>query len=525
MKNTIYILIFSFITLLSSCNKDLGHYDYVDVDSLQLSNFPDTLEIKVGDALKYSPTLQSSLSPVDESVLAFEWVIFDRSNPNASEKKKILGKTRDLDLVPLLVAGTYPGYLTINNKETGNIWTYSFTLNITGAFGKYGWFILSDTDEQARLDFVQDDPKNWHSYPIMYRDLNKLIPNAVDGSPLEFVGKPRSLASIYNQDVVATLAKNYLYINTDINTYKINVSDGMLYNTTTYNFLNETASGSPKSADKMIGIGAGKSFAIKDNNIYSLYYVMQKYYNVPINSALSGETYRISDMVAMPMGNTNGNMITFDLDNRRLMKLNLQSANAVPLTSEGQAADVSDLKKDLVWLGQTSAFGGQAIAILKDENKYFLLRMTFTESAGFSVSSMKDITDTFTDISNAKHFAVDNLYGYVFYATDNKVYQYDMDANLLKVAKDLTGRKITLIKFATFSSNLTIGGPGFNNQLPRLEPAAYSLIIGSHDANSPNTSGKVEFWRVNGLMGALTESFKPFEGMGKVVDVVYSDVY
>ena len=99
-----------------------------------------------------------------------------------------------------------------------------------------------------------------------------------------------------------------------------------------------------------------------------------------------------------------------------------------------------------------------------------------------------------------------------------------MDAKVLKVAKEYAGREITLLKFQTFTSNLKPGNTGFEKNKVRLEPIAYSLIVGSHEQNNPTSSGRVDFLRVNGLMGALTESIKPFEGMGKVVDVVYTDI-
>jgi len=524
MKHIFYTSIFLIITLFSSCNKDLGHYDYVDADSLLVTNLEESMTIKIGDILKFSPELKSTVHTLDESQLTFEWSVFDRSNPDAKQRRKIISRERDLNVVPKLAVGDYPGYFTIRNEVTQNIWTYRFKLSITGAFGKYGFFVLSDQDGNAHLDYFQDNPEKWNSFPIAYRDFNRLLPNEIDGKTLELVGKPKSLTSASNLDQVVRLGKNYLYVNTEQHTYKINVSDGMLYNTILYNFINETAAGLPSSADKVIGVSSGQSFAIKDNNIYSLYNVMQKFYNVPINSYPSGGTFKMSEMLAMPMGNSGGNMMVFNMDKKSLMKLNLLAANAIPLTSEGSGVDVSNLQMDLVWLGQTSAFGGQAIAILKDESKYHLLRMTFTESGGFVVNSMTDITDTFTDIAQAKHFAVDNLYGYIFYATDNKIYQYDMDSKVFKLAKEFSGRKISLIKFTTFSSNLKVGGVGFNRQLERLEPVAYSLIVGSYQENKPNDSGRVDFLRVNGLMGALTESIKPFEGMGKVVDVVYTDI-
>ncbi len=525
MKKILYISILFLIVFCASCNKDLGNYDYVDVDSLKIGNIHllDTLKIGLGQPVNFIPEFENKLNQIDEADLEYEWVAFDNSIVSGPEKKRVLCKTRNFEVIPALVVGTYPCYLKVRNKKTGSIWIYDFTLKISGKFEKYGWFVLSDKNSQSHLDYFQDDPTNWNTYPVEYRDFNVLLKNEIDGSTLDLAGKPVSLANFHNQDVITRAAKNYLYINTENKTYKINVTDGMLYNTTKYSFTNETSAGKPNSANKLFGFSSGQSIAIKDNNIYSMYYIYQKSYNIPINTNPDGTGYRISEYIAAPMGNVYSNTLIYDIDNRRFMTFNYASQYATPLSSEGQALDVRNTNMDMVWMQHTLAFNGQAIAVMKNATNYFLVRMTFGEDASFAVNSVTDITTTFPGIASASCFAVDHLYGYVFYAANNKIYQYDMDAKVLKVAKEYTGREITLLKFQTFTSNLKPGNTGFDRNKVRLEPVAYSLIVGSHEQSNPTSSGRVDFLRVNGLMGTLTESFNPFEGMGKVVDVVYTD--
>lgn len=523
MKTSSTLILCFFIALFSSCNKDLGNYDYIEADSLLVTNLKDTIAIKLGENLKFAPNLASKTNQINQENLSFEWVAYDKSQVEANKRRKILSTKKDIDVLPVLTIGTYPVYLSITDNETGSIWTYPFTLNIKGAYQKYGWFVLSDIADKGHLSFIEDNPEKWNSYPKTYHDFQNVLFSELDGSPLAINGKPKSLVNHTNMNAVIRAAKNYLYINTSEGTTLINVSDGMLYNPTQYAFINETASGNPTSADREFVFTAGSAMAMKNGDLYSMHYVMQTYYNVPVNNEASGKTYKLSPFVALPMGNAGGNILLFDIEAKRFMTYKHGSARAAALSSEGQAIDVTNTQMDLVWMGHTLAFDGQAIAVMKDKaGKLFLLRMTYTANAVFRVESLTELDATFTDINQAKHFAVDNLYGYFFYATDNKLYQYDLDAKVLKLAKDYAGRKITLLK-APHQAALKPGTPNFTKYQERLEPILFSIIVGSNTESAPTNSGKLEVLRVSPLMGPLKESFKPFEGMGKIVDAVYID--
>src|SRR5690606_14219920 len=208
MKKILYISILFLIVFCASCNKDLGNYDYVDVDSLKIGNIHllDTLKIGLGQPVNFIPEFENKLNQIDEADLEYEWVAFDNSIVSGPEKKRVLCKTRNFEVIPALVVGTYPCYLKVRNKKTGSIWIYDFTLKISGKFEKYGWFVLSDKNSQSHLDYFQDDPTNWNTYPVEYRNFNVLLKNEIDGSTLDLAGKPVSLANFHNQAVITRAA-------------------------------------------------------------------------------------------------------------------------------------------------------------------------------------------------------------------------------------------------------------------------------------------------------------------------------
>jgi len=524
MKNLLIIQVLLAVLMLSSCNKDLGNYNYVTLDSLLVADLPDTLNLTIGQEIDLDPTVSSQHNQIDISELKFQWDIFDPSIIPASESRFIIGNEKHLIIIPKLMVGKYPAYLKITQQSTGRSWTHRFIVNIEGKFGPYGWFILSDKNKKAHLDYFQDDQNNWNSNGTVYRDINNFWLDENTKSPLVLEGEPKSMEIYLNRDAVATAQKIYLYVNTSNNTYKINQTDGFTVNFLKYNFRNETASGNPSSADSIVAYSSFMSHAIKDNNLYAYYFMVSKYYNVPVNSDANGKIYRISPFICAPMDNSLMYAMFYDMDNRRFMRSNYSSARGGEVGITGENFNSSNTGMDLVWMGHTMAFNGQAVAIMKKNNQYYLLRMTFTTTGSVAFHSLTEITTSLTEITQANHFVVDNKYGYLFYTANDKLYQYDMDAKVLKVAKELNGRKVSMLKVERLIS-LSPSSPGTINNQTRMDPVLNSLLLGTYDESNPSSSGKVEFLHVQGLMGTLKQTIDPMEGFGKVVDVQYTDRY
>lgn len=523
MKKNLLIMLFFASVLAVSCNKDLGNYSYSELDQMAIADFPDTVNIKVGDELLISPNLTLGNGAYNPEEFTYEWYSYDYSTGNDSKARIFLGKELTLKTIPKMLVGQYRSYLKVTHVTTGRIWSYKYILNIDGTFGKVGWFVLSAKDEKAHLDYFQDDPKNWNSNGTVYRDINTFWNDQITNTSIDFQGEPVSMEIFYNRDPVVPAVKSYLYVNTKSQTYKINQSDGFTYNSVKNNFKNETASGSPASAEFLSPSDDFASLAYKDNNIYSYYYMLNKYYNVPLNNNPNGTVYRVAPFIAMPMGNFYLYSMYYDMDAKRFMRTFYTSARGTVVNFQSGDFSTADTKMDMVWMSHTAAFNGQTVAILKKDSQYFLVRINFTANGAVSLHSVTDVTSILTDLSSAKHFALDNKYGYLFYVANDKLYQFEMDTKTLKVAKNLNGRKVSLLK----SERLVRLHPssGYSiNFTARMDPVLYSIILGTYDEGSPNTSGKVEFLHVQGLMGDLIQTIKPMEGFGIVKDVQYTDM-
>ena len=523
MKKITFLALFVLL-LTASCNKDLGNYNYSTLDSLQLNEFPDTIKIQVGQEVAVVPNIVTNNETFDKQELTFQWYAYNLNVPDKTKARINLGTSSELKLVPKMSVGTYPCYLRITQPSSGRTWTYGFTLIIEGKIGKIGFFILSEKDKQAHLDYFQDDPNNWNSFGTIYRDINLFWNNPVTSQPLSFEGEPRTM------EVYATRRDAYskqitsLFINVGNHSHLVNQSDGFTYDPVTFDFKYLSAGGNPEYADNIIAADALASIAFKDNNIYMYAFGFNKYYNVPLNANPDGSLYPVSPYVAMPLNNNYMYTMIFDNQAKRFMSFYMYDAVAKPVMSEITGFKPSNTGMDLVYLGHTMAFNGQAVAIMKKDNKYFLVRFTFTTMGTILPISILDVTSSLTDVAQATNFALDNKYGYLFYSANDKLYQYDMDAKQLKVAKNLNGKKVSLLKSERIL-NMHLNSPYSTSiNKVRMEPLHYSIILGTYDEGSPNTSGKVEFLHVQGLMGDLIQTIKPMEGFGIVKDVQYTDM-
>lgn len=507
-----------FVLLLMGCRKDLGNYEYREINELEIGSINDSYEVALGSSPNIVPELLfSKAGEHKDENYTYEWI---SHNPKVTPEisKKVIHQERNLDVVPELGVGDYIVYYKVTEKSTGISWQRRFTLKIFGEYKKSGWFILNDIEGQARLDYYEDNSANWHSYPKIYRDITNLILDPLTARPMKLIGKPKFLASFTNRvqgipTASASANKYFVYIGTEGSTEKINITDGFIWKEAGYAFVNETSSGNPTVVDHIFPVGAAMAFAVANGNLYSTFYTGRVYYGVPLNQLTTGETFPISSHIAIPYSMTT---LMFDTKNKRFLRSSGEYNRYASVLPAGNF-DPNGLNKDLVWMGYTSAFTGQAVAILKDGGqRIYLARMGLTTAGAFSAIALEDVTDRLTGIKDADHFTMEEQYGYFFYSVGSKIYQYDMDTKQVKMVKDYGSRKVSMLKTNRTMSRITT-----TNEARYTSPK-YAVIVGTYDEASPNDSGTLDFLRIPGLMGSIS-TYYSFDGLGKVIDITYSE--
>lgn len=508
----------------SGCRKDVGNYEYKPVDSLDIGNMVRTYRYIIGTKASITPELNFLQGTnFDESDYSFEWDTY----AGTTGTKKVIHNGRNLDIDLPLPIGQYRMYYVVTQKSTGISWQKRIELEVYGTFQPSGWFVLNDVNGKARLDYFQEDRDNWNTFPVVYRDFTALIKDVNTGDALELEGKPVSLAAFRNKDAINTSQNYRLYINTDKKTEWIDIAAGFTWDKLRHSFTNETVSGEPGFVPNIYPGTGGGAYAYKDHQLY-LYHYLYSLYGTPINRiAGTPGTFPISEYFAAPV-NSFMHAVFFDTQGKRFLRSNYNSSSATVLNVSGQGLNLAAVDKDLVWMGSTRVFNGQVAAVLKDNNnQFFLARIAFpyptatSTAINLSVISYENVTDRLPGIATADKFMLDQQYGYLFYVSGNKLYQYDMDNKVAKVAKDYGNRKISLLK----GNTLTVFSPSnIPSLLARLGCPGFGIIVGSNDEQNPETSGMVDFYQAPALMGNLTFYTNSFTGLGKVVDVQYSEL-
>lgn len=134
---------------LSSCFKDKGSYDYVDINEIAISELggPYNLLFKV-DVLKIEPKLDFTMDTKDPNRYSYEWkAVASGANNNPSA---ILGNERNLNYLVSLLPGTYNIYFKVHDKQTDVLWMKSTPINVTTAIAT--GFMLMGEDENGNAD-------------------------------------------------------------------------------------------------------------------------------------------------------------------------------------------------------------------------------------------------------------------------------------------------------------------------------------------------------------------------------------
>lgn len=517
-------LVVAGISICFSCSKDLGNYDYSPIDTLDIINLENTYNIEVGKSPDIYPELSFKLAETtNEEDFAYEWISYNKSTTSTTEQRRVIATTKNLTEPLPLTVGTYPTYFVVTQKSTGVTWSKSLSFVVSGAFKLHGWFVLNEMNNSSRLDYFEDDNTNWHSYPNRYQNFTQYIYD--EATQFTLSGTPKSLANYVSRDYINTEQnKRYLYINTSDATQKINITDGFVWDKEKYLFTNETIFGQPTKVDRIIPTGSNSSFSIADNTLYQYYYTYGTFYGTPVNRTSGGSPFNMSPHVVSPHGNALMYVLVYDEDEDRFMRTAYNTTYVSALSSPNAVFDLANIGMDMVWGDFTAAFAGQAVYIFKKADAYYLARISYTWLGTATPVSITEITNELPGLASAEHFAIDQQYGYLFYVSGDKLYEYDMDSKVLIEAYTLGGKKVSMLKTQDLVSYYP-GMTSFNNNSARWHPVGYSIIMATYDENAPDTSGELHFFEVKPLVGGVEDyPFSPFKDLGKVIDVTYPEV-
>lgn len=151
MKHIGFLYIMIIGMLVASCYKDLGNYDYREINELEVDSILSQYARDVDDSLVIRPVLKGSLYS-DTSRFSYAWEIDGTT----------VAESHDLQIVINMRPGMKYSRYIVTDKETGVKKYHEFQLNVSSSTAGDLIMVLSKYQGRSELSYLRlDKPANW----------------------------------------------------------------------------------------------------------------------------------------------------------------------------------------------------------------------------------------------------------------------------------------------------------------------------------------------------------------------------
>ncbi|MDD2426421.1 MAG: PKD-like family lipoprotein, partial [Bacteroidales bacterium] len=135
-------IIIAVCLLFQGCAKDLGNYNYTDINEVEFSNIEESYSVMINSTpLNINPvlTMSEGVDP-DSERFEYQWVTV-----SVTGERDTIATTRVLNSVVTLTPGNYTLYLKVIDKETEVQWTTYSYLSV-GTIYTRGIMLMGEDD-------------------------------------------------------------------------------------------------------------------------------------------------------------------------------------------------------------------------------------------------------------------------------------------------------------------------------------------------------------------------------------------
>lgn len=535
----ISILYWFMLLGLCSCIDDNGNYDYVELAEITIEGVPETIEV-LGyvDNITIDPQITSSTEgeiTANDPNYKFQYRLgykgmgslggYDYENMKSIPWIDVTPESGlKLDMLAEFEPNTYICWFTITDTRN-NVVTSKFVDIIVSSTTYQGWLVLCNEgdEERARLDMITEITS---TRTETIHNIAKGMPEVHHATSLGFRGSNNgdhiSIFSeegsyLLNTETLESNANNEFNVNRFVfpPTDDVKIIKECIFAANTWGWYTDFCFSFDTDGNAYM-IGNGQHGGIG--------------YGQAMNTLKQGTeaSFRVAPCAGFswirPWNSSyQKNALFYDIDNKRFMAFlgTDENQQMEPVENkEGQAASFQT-NKNFVYMEGTRRSNGMVYTILEDESGTRSIYGINMSGNGFNLEEYIDAVDA-PEFEQAKHFAFHSQFPLMFYATDSKLYVYNLGT---KIAKELnTGlgasETITQIKFNLYR-NPEYGY--LNNQSEEFLNKQYDLIVASYNESATdNNGGKITFFDVNGTNDDISK-LEEYTGFARIVDVVYRE--
>ena len=422
IRNFTKIFIVSAIVpaVISGCFRDLGNYDYIEVNEAVISDkgFESPYDVRTNvDILQIEPEISFTTDLEGTGDYSYEWVAVGQNFLRG--QRFVIGTEKDLYYPVKLQAEEYILYLKVRDNGTGIVFSKDVVLNVRSTYS-LGW-LLGGTDEngggQVDMMSISSDTLFIH---------NTLV--AEEGLVLS----PVSLVWVDNDEWTS---EERLYVATEDGTYKFDRENfnGSPYTDIRYSFAIDPQTGQYLMSDSQ-KISDKRHVVIVDNQAY----IVSSSGGMIENSFCTYDNMSYFDVAPKMLCNHRQKdirtFIFYNQDEREFCYISGLSVKNMKFMGDAEEDTYSwDTKNDfaggLDFVSAVNSFfsNGQAAAILRNpaDGRHYIYCTTPDNSGTISKDGRYEVDAVATDFGNAVSYAITVNHGYMVYACGNTLYGYD----------------------------------------------------------------------------------------------------
>ena len=547
VKNSIVIV--SLLFIWASCVRDLGNYDYHDVNNVEI-DMPELFTVAIGASLKITPTLLFSIGE-DHDSLSFSW---HRLSGSYLTSARVISRERNLDIEVLPPAfprmGTYALLYCIYNHTTGVRYTSKVITVFVQDEMLIGYIMLCETKDNFDIELISTFNDTLTQFHNVLDLMNSELPRE-GRTAWDLLCYPDPASPTLEQDG----QKNYaVWILTDQGSERVRAENFEWkpdYDISGISMvLDKYLNGEKFIARKMHAQGyTAASYCNWVNDIQGNWYWYNWVYLTnfcvhPVNRTRGTDvTYKAAPYV---FGYPSACAVLFNEDANRF---EVQSANALgatePLmyTSPLQGTQIFDWQNPnyrLMYMGNRDRRTGFAVVKNVQTDRYeFLQWVTSEGNSQPTKDDRKDFPlDDAVPFDEFKFFAYHNLLPYLFCGTENRLYRIDVNSMPQSGWVDVTdqvlpeGHLFSMVKSAAGFQRF------IRNDIVDLLPVMEQMVVCTYDPfGQKGQNGRFAMYETLHGTGQLVLAKHPqdqplpggyqvdmeWTGFGKIINVDYKN--
>ncbi|ATL45891.1 hypothetical protein COR50_01220 [Chitinophaga caeni] len=443
MKKSILYILGIGLLYLTSCYKDKGNYDYVDVPPPVVTNLDTLYNVNAGDSLIIAPKV--ALAAGNDDYIC-EWKFYIPGDTGALEYEM-----KELRIVFGLGANRYPGLLRITDQNTGMKYFYNFTVVGKTEFTQ-GTLVFSDNGDHSTLSFIKPDGT-----------VQAGIFEAINRKQL--AGGASQLLHLQNRNYMNVLTAYWLISKDDPDGgVQIDANTLQELKTLRAHFYEPPAT---INVGQMYSHPFGTINGIINDQLYigsqetapfATYY---GYFGAQVNGKYAMHQSYVHNIAENPYG---GYYLAFEKDKHYFMRFTnntfMDTTYELGPTKLDSAFNPKDLGMDLIHM---TRFSDEEIYALCDSSgllKELKFSVEFNNGGTvFHASSMRDFVKP--ELISAATLWATSPIGVIYFSSNDKVYRYNpLNEEVVALTTDFNGKAVSLLKVQDNGNLLIVGVEG-----------------------------------------------------------------